>query len=201
MSQIKPILFYSSHCIYSTETIDLLQKYNCSNEFNLVNISNKKYKNKIPGFVKAVPCIYVNKQILNDDDVENFIRLNFGTKIENIDPFQSEMNGSIGSSFAFIGSDDNNDVSGTKNNFMFINEDYSIQTPEADPFNPEGQKNNNSGNNNTNIPQYSISGNNNGNNTGNSSMEEMNRYQQARDADLEKLFNNNKNAQNRQFVR
>lgn len=197
MNQVKPILFHSSHCIYSNEIIDLIQKYNCSKEFSLINISNKKYMNKIPTFVTAVPCIYVNKQVLNDDDVESFIRLNFGTKIENIDPFQSEMNGSIGSSFAFIDNDEMSDSSGIKNNLMFINEDYSIQTPEADPFNPEGQKNNNE-NTNSVIPQYKSNGN---NNIGNSSMEEMNRFQQAREADLKRLFNNNENAQNRQFVR
>jgi hypothetical protein len=170
MNLDKPILFYSTYCQHSREILSLLQKNNVLDSLLLINISSNKYK--IPSFIKSVPTIYFNKQILSDSELENFLNNNIINKTDStIDAFfPSEMNSGIGYSYSYLGSDNDN----IKNSLMYIDNmtDSKINTPDENEF--------------LNSSDKAIN---------------MNKLTEQREHDLQKILNTDKNSEQRNFIR
>ncbi len=170
MNLDKPILFYSNYCQHSREILNLLQKNNVIDSVILVNISSSKYK--VPSFIKSVPTIYFNKQVLTDTELEHFINSNVINNNNNtIDAFfPSEMNSGIGYSYSYLSSENDN----IKNSLMYINEmeGTKINTPDENEFLSSSDKTIN-----------------------------MNKLTEQREQDLQKILNSDKNSEDRNFIR
>ena len=131
MSNPKPILFYSTYCQYSTEIITILQKKNLIDKFININISNSNYK--IPSIIKQVPTILYQNKIYIDKELEQFINnITETNENKNIEAFfPSEMNSGIGSAYSYLEEPEEKVI---KNSLMFIDDNFSISTPNEDDF-------------------------------------------------------------------
>jgi hypothetical protein len=173
MNSNKPILFYSNYCQYSREILSILQKYNILDKVVLINISTGKYK--IPSVISKVPSLYVNKNILSDSDLENFITNNLiNSNNEKIEAFfPSEMNSGIGYSYSYLGDEGSEAPDNIKNSLMYIDEinNNKINTPDENDF------------------------------LSNDSTVNMNKFKEQRELDIQKILNTDKNAEQRNFIR
>ena len=159
-TKLKHLLFYSNYCNYSNEIYQTIMKYNLKDKFHLLNISKTKYK--IPSNITSVPTLLLNdkKTIYKDQELENFIQELHKSNTKNDILPNSDYTQAFSSSYSSW--DETSNINDEYNQFGFINQKNSIETPNEDDTN-------------TRLNNTSLS-------------EQMNSYQENRNLDIQNIF-------------
>jgi len=126
----KNIVFYSNYCNYSKELVNKLSKTKLHDSLIYICVDDKNIS--LPNFVNVVPTIYLyeNKQILTEDDINNWVNQNLQTDDDNEDVIAYHGN-SIGLSgfstnFSFLEGDNDSMIA----KYSFLDSSSKIETPK-----------------------------------------------------------------------
>jgi hypothetical protein len=159
----KDILFYSNFCDFCKEMMTMIAKNDLSDKFMLVCVDNTKLK--LPTFVDRVPLIYTTqKQLYSDENLVNYIKTKLSSSTSTLQPYAlvGMGTGGLSDSFSFLNQEE--DETGMRN-FIFVGMDQKINAPD------EGDNNGFGGKDGENM---------------------LERYMADRNADISKIFGNNK---------
>jgi hypothetical protein len=112
----KSFLFYSNHCDYCNDVINVLNNFNLTDSINVICIDNQQ---RLPQVVDRVPMIITsNNKIIADDDVVSFITEMYNNSMESISALMDDTT----SAFSFIDEDEEMNEMQTRK-FEFITDD------------------------------------------------------------------------------
>lgn len=123
----KNILFYSNYCNHSKELLRNLNQNPIKSNLLFVCVDDRSLQ--VPDFIKVVPTIYLvnNKSILTDNEIINWINQSSKPVSEEINAYNGDNISSMSTSFSFL---DDGDSSVFSNQYTFLNQNESINTPK-----------------------------------------------------------------------
>ena len=132
----KNVFFYSAHCMYSREALQLITSRDLRGFFVIVCVDKRSIQ--LPDFVDRVPLVYtIDRRVLTDEAVDAFIDT-LAQQVaarapppEDVSPWSViEMGGGLSDVFSFL---ECGDGGGYAHNFADVHHNQTIPTPDEDP--------------------------------------------------------------------
>lgn len=140
MSRANNVLFYSSHCPFSKEVIDLITKRDIKEYFLMVCVDQLKNRRLMPREIDRVPALLVRDEnrILFDDAIIQFIGQ---PDADDIMPVE-QVTSAFSENFSFLGDESTDTVPTASKNFALFGQEQHIHTPEDDNSSGKGDTGN-----------------------------------------------------------
>lgn len=131
MSSVNNILFYSGHCPFCKEVMELIQKRDLKEYFVFVCVDQVRNRQLMPKQIDRVPALLIKSEnrVIFEDAIIKFIGV---PDSEDIMPLDNQIGG-FSEGFSFLDDDSvtGNNTPATKN-FALFGQEQRIQCPEED---------------------------------------------------------------------